>query len=57
MVEKFGRMRAGGANVFVDPAGYRGYVAEREGAFRRELGRQAGGGTSEGKIRTLGSRG
>ena len=42
MVEKVRRMRAGGRNPFVDPAGYRAYVAEREGAFRRELGRQEG---------------
>ncbi len=42
MVEKVRRMRAGGGNPFVDPGGYRAYVAEREGAFRRELGRQVG---------------
>jgi metallo-beta-lactamase class B len=33
MEEKFARMTAAGPNVFVDPAGYRAYVAEREQAF------------------------
>ena len=37
---KYARLQAGAARVFVDPEGYRRYVAEREGAFRRELARQ-----------------
>jgi metallo-beta-lactamase class B len=40
--EKYARLKAGNAEPFVDPAGYRSYVAEREGAFRRELARQRG---------------
>jgi metallo-beta-lactamase class B len=42
MEAKFSRMKAGGANPFVDPDGYRSYVAERERAFRRELAKQSG---------------
>jgi metallo-beta-lactamase class B len=30
-----------GPNPFVDPEGYKSYVAEREGAFREELKKQA----------------
>jgi metallo-beta-lactamase class B len=37
---KFARMKPDGPNVFIDPDGYRNYVAEREGAFQRELARQ-----------------
>jgi len=43
MEEKFGRLKDGAANPFVDPAGYRSYVAEREAAFRAELERQGAG--------------
>lgn len=39
---KYARMRAGGANPFVDPEGYKSYVAEREQAFRQELAKQTG---------------
>ena len=39
---KFARMKAGGVNPFVDPEGYRSYVAEREQAFRAELAKQTG---------------
>ncbi len=38
MEAKFVRMKAGAANPFVDPEGYKSYVAEREQAFRKELG-------------------
>jgi metallo-beta-lactamase class B len=38
--EKLPKMSAGGPNVFVDPAGYKAYVAEREQAFEKELARQ-----------------
>src|SRR3954469_7638231 len=34
---KLATMSAGGPNVFVDPAGYKAYVAEREQAFEKEL--------------------
>jgi len=42
MEAKFQRIKEGGANPFVDPEGYRSYVAEREQAFRRELAKQSG---------------
>jgi metallo-beta-lactamase class B len=38
--DKLTRMSPGGPNVFVDPAGYKAYVAEREQAFEKELARQ-----------------
>jgi metallo-beta-lactamase class B len=41
MGAKYERMKGGGANPFVDPAGYQGYVAEREQAFRAELKKQS----------------
>ena len=37
---KLPKMRAGGANPFVDPDGYKAYVAEREQAFLKELAKQ-----------------
>jgi metallo-beta-lactamase class B len=42
MEAKFRRMKAGGVNPFVDPEGYKSYVAEREQAFRSELAKQSG---------------
>jgi metallo-beta-lactamase class B len=42
MEAKFPRLKAGGVNPFVDPEGYRSYVAEREQAFRAELAKQSG---------------
>lgn len=44
MVAKYARMRDGGANPFIDPEGYKRYVAEREHAFDAELARQIAGG-------------
>lgn len=44
MDEKMKQMRAGGQNPFVDPDGYRAYVAEREHAFQEELKAQQKGG-------------
>lgn len=41
MESKFARIKAGGPNPFIDPEGYKGYVAEREQAFRAELARQS----------------
>jgi len=38
--EKYARMKDGGANPFLDPDGYKTFVAEREQAFRAELARQ-----------------
>jgi metallo-beta-lactamase class B len=40
MDNKLKRLRAGDANAFVDPAGYRAYVDEREQAFHAELAKQ-----------------
>ena len=42
MAEKFARIKDGAANPFVDPAGYKSYIAERETAFRDELRQQQG---------------
>ena len=38
--EKYERMKGGDKNAFVDPAGYKAYVADRERAFEAELRRQ-----------------
>jgi metallo-beta-lactamase class B len=43
LLEKYPRMKQGGENVWVDPAGYRAAVAEREAAFEKELQRQESG--------------
>jgi metallo-beta-lactamase class B len=40
MKAKYEKLKAGGANPFIDPDGYRAYVTEREGAFRKEWARQ-----------------
>lgn len=40
MQEKFARLQKGDANPFIDPDGYRSYVAEREQAFYKELKKQ-----------------
>ena len=40
MEAKYARMKEGGANPFIDPGGYKSYVAEREQAFRAELAKQ-----------------
>jgi metallo-beta-lactamase class B len=37
---KYDKMKAGGANPFIDPDGYKAYVAEREATFRKEWERQ-----------------
>jgi metallo-beta-lactamase class B len=37
---KYEKMKAGGADPFIDPDGYKAYVAERDGAFRKEWARQ-----------------
>jgi metallo-beta-lactamase class B len=42
MQAKFARVKDGGPNPFIDPEGYRSYVAEREQAFRKEQQRQSG---------------
>ncbi len=40
MVEKYAQIKKGAANPFVDPAGYKAYVADREAAFEAELKKQ-----------------
>lgn len=42
MLAKYPGLASGGANPFVDPSGYKAYVAEREQAFRAELAKQSG---------------
>jgi metallo-beta-lactamase class B len=41
---KYAKRKAGAANPFIDPAGYKAYVAERDTAFAKELARQRAGG-------------
>jgi metallo-beta-lactamase class B len=41
MIEKYDRLKQGtGKNPFIDPEGYRAYVAQKEAAFRDTLARQ-----------------
>jgi metallo-beta-lactamase class B len=40
MEAKYARLKEGGENPFIDPDGYKKYVAEREQAFRTELAKQ-----------------
>lgn len=40
MEAKFARLKSGGPNPFVDPEGYKTFVAEKEQAFRSELAKQ-----------------
>ena len=42
MLAKYPRLKEGGVNPFVDPAGYKAYVADREQAFEEELKKQEG---------------
>ena len=42
MEKKYEKFKAGDVTTFVDPDGYKAYVAEREQAFRMELARQSG---------------
>ncbi len=41
---KFEKLKPGGANPFIDPAGYKAYVANREDAYRKNLAKQKAGG-------------
>ncbi len=43
LIEKYNRWKAGDRNAFIDPQGYKAYVAEREQAFQAELKRQQAG--------------
>jgi metallo-beta-lactamase class B len=40
METKYARLQQGAPTPFIDPDGYKEYVAEREQAFRAELARQ-----------------
>jgi metallo-beta-lactamase class B len=40
MEAKFGQMKEDRPNPFIDPDGYKAYVADREEAFREELKKQ-----------------
>jgi metallo-beta-lactamase class B len=40
MLAKYPRLKPGAANPFIDPGGYKKYVAEREETFRNELKKQ-----------------
>jgi metallo-beta-lactamase class B len=41
MTAKYARLQAGGLNPFIDPEGYKQYVAERERAYREALSAQS----------------
>ena len=41
--KKYARLKEGAVAPFIDPVGYKEYVAEREDAFRRELAKQRHG--------------
>lgn len=41
---KFEKLKAGGVNPFIDPAGYKAYIANREAAYRKELAKEKAGG-------------
>jgi metallo-beta-lactamase class B len=41
---KYAKLTPGGANPFIDPQGYKAYIANREAAYRKELARQEAGG-------------
>jgi metallo-beta-lactamase class B len=40
MAGKYPKLNAGGENLFIDPAGYKAYIADRESAFQEELKKQ-----------------
>lgn len=42
MEAKYPKIQKGGTNPFIDPAGYKAYIADRESAYRKELARQQG---------------
>jgi len=42
METKYARFKEGDTTAFIDTAGYKNYVAEREQAFRKELAKQRG---------------
>jgi metallo-beta-lactamase class B len=44
LAQKYARWKAGDRDAFVDPGGYKAYIADRERAFDAELARQSGAG-------------
>ena len=44
MPAKYAKLKPDAANPFIDPAGYKAYVAERQDAFEKERARQKAGG-------------
>jgi len=44
MPAKYAKLKPGAPNSFIDPDGYKAYVADREAAFRKELAKQQAGG-------------
>jgi metallo-beta-lactamase class B len=40
LVDKYARWKAGDKNAFIDPAGYKAYISERQQAFEAELKKQ-----------------
>jgi metallo-beta-lactamase class B len=45
LIEKYNRWKGGDRNAFIDPEGYKSYIADREAAFEAELKRQQKGGS------------
>jgi len=45
LAAKYARMKGGQRDVFVDPAGYKAFVADREAAFREKLASRPAGGS------------
>ncbi len=43
MIDKYARWKQGDHDAFIDPTGYKAYIADRELAFRAELQRQSNG--------------
>jgi metallo-beta-lactamase class B len=43
MQRKYERWKRGGRDAFIDPGGYKSYIADRERAFEAELKRQEAG--------------
>ena len=43
LTDKYARFKNGDRNAFIDPAGYKAFIADRELAFESQLRRQHGG--------------
>jgi metallo-beta-lactamase class B len=41
LIGKYARWKNGDKGAFIDPAGYKAYIADREQAFEKELQRQS----------------